>query len=984
MDPEICLHMKEPPQNSERSLQITTTTAAAAAWYVLGMLLGHGRAAEHSDLAWSFRLFQPTPDFIRYLCSIPNSPLRLAEDFSVTISRIGAAALTQFTGNSDVILRCFDSPPFVPRPLPCVREQVIGWTYFRKRKRLVSNLEYCLPMRKRCYSLGFDEEHGLTPMLTTMTGEFRNVHSQGNEIPSSSSPPSLYKWSEPKSLTFGTSVFPKLNSGKLAYEVENNECTSGVGCLEEKMCTSDFLLPGRFPHILRTTEAEGMVHSFPQPKIYLLQDTMTNSGESFIGNVDVVNIVDSDTASIIPRLEVDGTEMLQTENKNVVCESLNEDDNSTRMEILLHDFGEWGGGCKEIPSAKSISNEAADTEPKKTAAEPNDVQLDAVTPQKYLLPSQGDLLNQLTRSKSIAIPSKNEKNDKRKTISPTKETYKYLPKRQEQHGRNKDRISNKQKAKGNSDQNSNAKEREAAIGKRKRDHNEHKPFPTFELFTVEEEEGSGGFGTVYRARRKADGVPFAIKCPHANANINYVNNELKMLEQLRGMDCVIKYVGSIKSGNTDCLVLQHVEHDRPETLKKEINITQLQWYAYGLFKALAGLHKQGIVHRDVKPGNFLFSRKFNAGYLIDFNLAMDLSKKHGTVGAYSSKARHNRNNQSPKSHSKPLPSENIKLLNTRIPDAVNKNTGKVSKSVLLPVGLKKRVGKATAITDSSSKNSIKSHGADVSVITSARDVSSTRTSSAERLKEPLPQLVSSRGREELVRMLQEAMHGGSHTSSIAATSKRKRVAAPPADAKRKCFYPTPMPLYSNGLPVGTTGLPDGKADGKGNQDGPCAGTKGFKAPEVLFRSLHQGLKVDIWSAGVTLLYLMTGRTPFFGDTDQNIKAIAKLRGSEELWEVAKIHGHESLFPSDLLDIKYLSPAKLQDWCMRNTRKPDFVEAIPRSLYDLVDKCLTVNPRQRISAEEALRHEFLAPCQEALIKQRMQKKVHNPESSLTTN
>lgn len=31
---------------------------------------------------------------------------------------------------------------------------------------------------------------------------------------------------------------------------------------------------------------------------------------------------------------------------------------------------------------------------------------------------------------------------------------------------------------------------------------------------------------------------------------------------------------------------------------------------------------QGIVHRDVKPGNFLFSTKANKGYLIDFNLAL--------------------------------------------------------------------------------------------------------------------------------------------------------------------------------------------------------------------------------------------------------------------------------------------------------------------------------------------------------------------------
>lgn len=31
---------------------------------------------------------------------------------------------------------------------------------------------------------------------------------------------------------------------------------------------------------------------------------------------------------------------------------------------------------------------------------------------------------------------------------------------------------------------------------------------------------------------------------------------------------------------------------------------------------------QGVVHRDIKPGNFLFSRKLNKGFLIDFNLAM--------------------------------------------------------------------------------------------------------------------------------------------------------------------------------------------------------------------------------------------------------------------------------------------------------------------------------------------------------------------------
>jgi serine/threonine protein kinase len=38
--------------------------------------------------------------------------------------------------------------------------------------------------------------------------------------------------------------------------------------------------------------------------------------------------------------------------------------------------------------------------------------------------------------------------------------------------------------------------------------------------------------------------------------------------------------------------------------------------------------------------------------------------------------------------------------------------------------------------------------------------------------------------------------------------------------------------------------------------------------QVLPRSSQQGCKVDAWSAGVILLYLITGKTPFGSDPEQ--------------------------------------------------------------------------------------------------------------------
>ena len=104
---------------------------------------------------------------------------------------------------------------------------------------------------------------------------------------------------------------------------------------------------------------------------------------------------------------------------------------------------------------------------------------------------------------------------------------------------------------------------------------------------------------------------------------------------------------------------------------------------------------------------------------------------------------------------------------------------------------------------------------------------------------------------------------------------------------------------------------------KGHQENKYVGSSYYMAPEIIKRKYDE--KCDLWSIGVILYILLTGRPPFDGNDDEEILENVK-KGVYDKWS----------YPFPLLS----SQAK-----------------------DLIVKLLQYDPKKRLSAEQALEHQW---------------------------
>lgn len=135
-----------------------------------------------------------------------------------------------------------------------------------------------------------------------------------------------------------------------------------------------------------------------------------------------------------------------------------------------------------------------------------------------------------------------------------------------------------------------------------------------------------------------------------------------------------------------------------------------------------------------------------------------------------------------------------------------------------------------------------------------------------------------------------------------------------------------------------------------------AGTRGFRAPEVLFKCPDQGTKIDIWSAGVMLLCYLTHTFPFFNSTTDvdALLEIASILGRRKMEACGLLHG--VVFETNLTTLPTRSYPWLSivEWQLKAKCSPEQREAV-----EFMRRVLKPNPFERLTAHAAVNSSWLA-------------------------
>lgn len=157
----------------------------------------------------------------------------------------------------------------------------------------------------------------------------------------------------------------------------------------------------------------------------------------------------------------------------------------------------------------------------------------------------------------------------------------------------------------------------------------------FKDYVLGDEIGRGGLGVVFRAERKQDGLPAAIKVMRARGEVNEHSRVRfrREMAAVRKLDHphIVRYLDQGRAGVHFWFAMELCEGGNMLDLVKAaagpVALPHALAIMLPVLDALAHAHELGLVHRDIKPQNVLLAQAGNptSARLGDFGLAKSFS-----------------------------------------------------------------------------------------------------------------------------------------------------------------------------------------------------------------------------------------------------------------------------------------------------------------------------------------------------------------------
>ncbi|KAH8397473.1 hypothetical protein KR222_006403, partial [Zaprionus bogoriensis] len=503
------------------------------------------------------------------------------------------------------------------------------------------------------------------------------------------------------------------------------------------------------------------------------------------------------------------------------------------------------------------------------------------------------------------------------------------------------------------------------------------------IFDVHSRIGNGTFSTVLLATlRRESHLPdsmrrkFAIKHHIPTSHPDRIMKELQCMTDMGGTDNVVGIHCCLRCEASAAFVMPYMPHDRFHDFYTKMDVPEIRSYMRNLLLALRHVHKFNIIHRDVKPSNFLYNRRQGQYLLVDFGLA-----QHVNISTSSAQQQ---------AQQQQLPSSLVKRPREREPSTPAQQQALQASDSMLGGSVKRMRLNDEQTSGSWSKMPLKP----VNEITLGGKAGETAPDGKEQGGATEPSEAQSQQQQQQALTLTTTPTPTAATvpsqtteqTSVSAAGSSKyntnRTAAA-AGNTAKCFCFANPSVCINCLM-------------KKEVHASRAGTPGYRPPEVLLKYADQTTAVDIWAAGVIFLSILSSVYPFFKAPNDFValaeivtifgdRAIRKTALALErmvtisqrskplnLRKLCLRFRHRLIFSDAQMIRKHESPDGRCDVCKNCdqyffnclceeseyvTEPLDPYECFPPSAYDLLGRLLEINPHRRITAEEALNHPF---------------------------